>query len=101
MAVTVEEHIATVNDNPYFVITSDKFNHAFKVEKSFDGFVFWKISITKGNLPKELTSLYTRSDQAIKAVKDYEQHAQKSKTVERDEKTQRREAQKAEEKAEV
>lgn len=100
MAVTVEERVPSLNANPEFIITSDKFNHTFKVEKSFDGFVFWKISITSGKLPKELEGLYTRSDMAIKAIKEYEHRAKPSKSVERDRKTERREAQKVEEKEE-
>lgn len=97
MAVTVEEQIATVQGKPpSWTISSDKFNHQFKVEKTFDGFVFFKISVTRGTLPKELEGRYTRAKDAIKAVISYEETAKPTATVERDRKAEKRKAQKEE-----
>lgn len=97
MVAKIEEQIATVQGKPpEWTITSDKFNHAFKVVKTYDGFVFFEVRITSGSLPKELTGRYTRAKDAIKAVLTYEENAKPSATVERDRKAEKRKAQKEE-----
>lgn len=100
MAATVNEIPAEkFGGNPRWEITSDKFNHTFSVEKSFDGFVFYRVAINKGSLPAELQGMYTRASDAVKAVVAYEQNASPSATVVRDRKADARAKEKADKEA--
>lgn len=100
MAATVNEIPAEkFGGNPRWEITSDKFNHVFSVEKSFDGFVFYRVAINGGSLPKELQGMFTRASDAIKAVKAYEDSASPSATVVRDRKADARAKEKADKEA--
>lgn len=96
MAVTVNEYIPGVNEKPRVDIASDKFNHVFTVEPAAGGFVFYRITVNKGNLPKELQGNYSRMKDAVEAVKRYERLAKPSKTVDRDRKAAARDKRKAE-----
>jgi len=94
MAATVEEVTPKHNVAPTWIIKSDKFNHEFRIEKSFDGFVFFKVSVSSGTLPKELSGYYTKAPAAIKAVLEYEFEAKPTATVQRDHKADARKKQK-------
>lgn len=94
MAVTVHEYIPNVHEKPRVDIKSDKFNHTFTIRPTQDGFIFYEISVDKGNLPEKLKGRYSRMSAAVEAVKEYERLAPVSKTVKRDLNTQAREAQK-------
>ena len=97
MVATVNEHEPEVkNTAPYWSISSDKFNHTFYVKKSFDGFVFFQVTIDKGTLPDKLKGFYTKPQEAIKAVLAYEHEAKPTATVQRDRKAAKRTAQKEE-----
>jgi hypothetical protein len=90
MAVTVKENPPKWNENPTVEIDSDKFKHKFIVKKSEDGFAFWQVRVTQGQVPAALSAFYTTMEKAVDAVLEYERKAQKSKTVVRDEKFENR-----------
>ncbi len=94
MAATVEEIIPKTNSAPTWIISSDKFNHTFHVKKSYDGFVFFTIEVSKGSLPAHLSGFYTKPQQAIDAVLKYEHEAKPTATVQRDRKAAARAKQK-------
>lgn len=88
MAVNVHEFIPNVHERPRLTITSDKFKQEFHVIPATFG--MYKVSVTKGNLPKELSGTWTRMDLARKAVERYEQRHPGTKAVERDKKVEKR-----------
>lgn len=74
------------NGKPFYEVTSPKRNCIYKVEKTNDGHVFYHITQSKGNLPKELQGFHTRQDQALHVLTRYLETATDSRTVERDKK---------------
>lgn len=94
MAVTVKEYIPNIMEKPRINIASDKFNHEFVVQPTEDGFVFYRVTVTAGNVPKELQGKFSTMSKAVAAVKEYERRAQPSKTKQRDAKTKVREEEK-------
>lgn len=90
------EEVNNVRDaKPKVTISDpDKFKHDFVVHKSNDGFVFYQVSVTKGKVPKQLSGLYSRMENAVKDVVEYINHASPSATVIRDKKADLRDASK-------
>lgn len=97
MAVTVEEYIPRLNERPQWVMTSDKFKATYTVRPTVGGFIFYEIVVDTGSLPAALASMYTNPKRAIEDFQTWEEKQPKSKAVRRDENTEAREAQKAEE----
>lgn len=95
MAVTIEEKIASVNEKPHVKIHTDKGNHTWTVQPTFDGFVFYEVKQDKGHLPQELKGRFTRMKEAVEAVRRYERNMKVSRTVQRDQYQKKREERKA------
>src|SRR6056297_3511356 len=73
--------------SPMLVVQSEKNNIKYYVKKSNDGFVFYKIEVSKGSPPAKLQGMYTRMESAMKALKEYLRVAPKSQTKQRDRKS--------------
>lgn len=92
--VEIVEFIPNVYEKPQLTITSDKFNHSFTVKPTNDGFVFYCVNVTKGNVPNALKGNYSTMRQAKEAVLEYIRLSKPSQTVERDKKAKIREERK-------
>jgi hypothetical protein len=84
MAVNIKEFIPNVEERPRVRITSDKFKQEFLIKPTNDGFIFYEVTTSKGPLPKELSSKFTRMKEAVDAVIKYERKAKDTPTVKRD-----------------
>lgn len=95
MAVEVIEHIPNVHGKPYFLVSDKEINKVtYKVERSNDGYIFYKVTVDVGKVPPVLDQMFTKFAHGIKAVTDYLEHQPKSPTVRRDENTKAREERK-------
>ncbi len=81
--VNVEEFIDE-DGKPRATIKTNKRNATYTVAKTDDGFAMFQILVSKGSLPKELSGLYTRLDDAIKALTHYIVSTPDSKAASRD-----------------
>lgn len=92
MPLEVKEYIPKINEKPIVEITDkDKFNHTFVVKPTNDGFVFYEVTVSKGAVPKQLQSKYSRMRNAVKDVTNYIENSKPTPTVRRDLNTKRRE----------
>jgi|TARA_R100000084_G_scaffold108987_1_gene73399 hypothetical protein len=82
------------NDNPVFVITSDKLKTKYYVKKANNGFALFNIEQDKGSVAKELSGSFTTPDKAIAKIKEYLRTKKPSVAVRRDENTRIREERK-------
>ena len=57
--------------NQTCICRSDKLVTDILIEKSNDGFVFFKFRVTKGSVPQELSGKYTSINRAKEAVTAY------------------------------
>lgn len=80
--------------NPKFTVKSDKFNVTFEAVKEFSGYAFYRIKVSKGSLPQELTGRYTNHERALEALRLHILRAKPSRSVKRDMNTAAREKQK-------
>lgn len=71
-------------DHPMLTITSSKFKQKFYVRKSNDGFAFYTVNVTKGNVPKALQGFFTKMSEAKKSVLKYIDNSSETPTVQRD-----------------
>jgi hypothetical protein len=94
MTISVKEYIPNINEKPRVDIHSEKFNHTFRVVPAPGGFVFYKVEVSKGSVPKQLEGLYSKMHDAVKAVEEYCRTAPVSKAKARDNYRKTREAQK-------
>jgi len=80
--------------NLVYTISSPKYKADFIVKKSNDGFAFFDVQMSVGQLPRELTGKYTSAEKGLEAVKRFLRKAKESKNARRDNMVKRREAQK-------
>lgn len=85
MAVEINEYLDTFENVRIDIKDPEKSKVTYSVCKSNDGFSFYEIRISKGNVPKELTSRYTKLDQAEQAVTKYLAKQPKSSAQKREE----------------
>lgn len=96
MAVNIEEKTDEFG-NPLLLLTDpDKTKVDYSVAKSRDGYAFYEVRISKGTVPKELSSFFTNQKDAEQAVLFYLSKLSKSYTVKRDDIRKARDEQKKE-----
>jgi hypothetical protein len=81
MTTDVKEHFPIDGSAPYLEVTSDKRAATYRVQKTQDGFALFKVAISKGALPKELTGVYTSPKLALKDIEFYLTYQTKSSTI--------------------
>ena len=94
MAVEVTESIDTFGNTVIHVKDPEKNKGTYSIVKSNDGFAFYQIKVDQGSVPKELSSMYTKTEQAEKDIKFYLSKKSPSNHVKRDTNTAEREARK-------
>lgn len=83
-----------VFDRFCYKVSSPKIKMAYLITPHPSGYQFYMITTEGGQTPKSLGGKFSSPDAALKALKHYDALRPKSKTVRRDENTQRRIAQK-------
>ena len=73
------------NDKEMYVVTDPKFQCTFYIRRTNDGFIFYEVSLSKGNTPKELKGMFTRPTEALDALEFYIKKAPKSYSTKRKE----------------
>jgi hypothetical protein len=71
------------DDGLTMTVKTDKRINTFKIHKSNDGFAFFQISYEgSGQVPEELQSYYTSRQDALRALKYWNEHATPTKEKE-------------------
>lgn len=66
--VEIVESVTGLNEAPKVTVTSPKYKTPFIIEKEESGFIFYRVRLEKGAVPKPLTGNYTSMQAGVDAV---------------------------------
>lgn len=92
--VEVKESLDVLGNVQIQISDPEKSKVTYTVHKTNDGFAFYAVRMDKGVVPKELSSSYTKLEDAEKAVIRYLSKQKMSPTLRRDKNTEEREKRK-------
>ena len=70
--------------NPLYEVSSEKSKAIFYVKKTNDGFAFFDVSVSIGQVPGELTGRYSTPEKGVEAVKNYIRVAKETRAARRE-----------------
>ena len=82
-------------DQKYAVITTDKANCKYILEKDRSGYVFFEFRTNRGQLPKELKGKFSSIEKGIECFKAYERQMKQTQASKNDELDRARKARRA------